>query len=264
MIYSTLYNRAVSNESLRKLTKGQIFSELGRENILPPWLQISNVSCNLVSLDTCGIRYEEFDFQFNSLTKSYEETNEIFKILFSLYEGYIDSRIENIIWGNSDFDESMSGLWTGLNYLNIAYARPIIVSEETTVGNNIKELCFNRYKEYPELSKLVNYQNRIGNFDSKFPYACLTRHTFIENWRNTQQIIHDNGLTFNIYARNLEQLEEIVTAWYSVYDYSKLQILEEPVFIIEWQSTRINEIDPGIWQAELTYNITGNTNATSI
>lgn len=261
-IYGLLLEDTEQAKAIRNRTSDRITSGFNSENINFPYINITHLGTSFDELNSCFRRYESETYLISVFSYNLQETRELFELLYDLYDttSFIVRRktVLSLFWNTTEIIEIEPGIWRATNSIDLEIEKKLTTNYINTQTTSVAffTAIFARFSQFTDLNKLVSgFYYKYGIENITYPYICLESFNFDEDYRHSCGRINLETLTFCIYSYTLTELENIIDVFQDVYDYSVFIINQRNSIIFEWQSTKITEIEPGIWEAKLVYNM---------
>lgn len=224
-----------------------------------PRVSLSKNATTLVDLNTCFSRIEESQYEFTVYGLEFDE---VYDKLLELEEIYDYSSFQHtnrffmsMNWSQTSIREPEPGIFEGRLILDIV-ARKDLSNQynllDNTSGKNIPDCLRNRFLQYVKSSKLV--PSSYADERYRRPYTIVPDIRANEFAVDTGGRIEQHAISFSSYANGLFEVEMINEDIMNVFDYCNF-ITPKRCLGLEWVSDTADEVEPGIWNGSVNYNI---------
>lgn len=251
MIFKAFYDKLKNDEILPKITSG-ISDE-------KPRCVIDQISCNLVTRNTCVSRHESHVYRFRFWTTNHTILKDYLARLQEILDykeiTIVGSILENLQWINTYEEEVEESLYFGsTSYLvetqkifSSRYDRGI------TEGKNIQEALFNRYKAHEWENKVLQFVTTAFSQVNR-PRIIIPNLQELEAWYTTCSRVKNTRFQLLAEHYSPTEVEALLTEIDELFSYARLKIKDD-VLNVEWLGCEIEEQEQGLWLGANNYQI---------
>lgn len=226
-----------------------------------PYCSVSNISNTLDNKNSFLGRYEQSYYQLSVFSENHSQLINILDKIEDKYKGYhfnlSSNRTLNYFGFNSrQIRARKKQLFQGIILFEILVENKRLASNPLLKANTLEEAILKRYQNYIPLKVKISppIESDYEVTNKQYPYF-LSDTKFNINFYTSLSRVEQHNLTFDIYCKNLDDLVEIIYAIEDCYDNANIKLADKIFTIFDWQSDRIEEIEPGIWKSTINYNI---------
>lgn len=232
------------------------------EKVKFPILSFERDAAILVGKHSCGTREEEFNVFFHSYAYTFTDIFDVHSKLKNLLEfRTIQVSNRNVYrqeFGREEIIEEEPGIFHGIYVIEFGVEKHFSVQQnltDITYGSNLFDAINKRFNAHTDLVQKSELFFNFANELKRRPYSVIDSVVREVEWQTTVSRIDNNRFVMKSYVDTFEDAEYLVDKIEDIFDYCRLGLPNEQFTICDWQGNHIQELEPGIWSGEVTYDV---------